>query len=111
MGVRNRVGRGLSYRPGRLHNLAELVPCNRFLGSLKVEKFGLRLKVAFSNATVSLIPTSGLVALLSNFKQRTPSGPFLAPWARKTYVSTKERELRQTFENFQRDCHTRRAIK
>ncbi len=33
MGARNRVGIGLSYRPSRLHNsLAELVPCNRFLG-------------------------------------------------------------------------------
>ncbi len=36
MGARNRVGIGLSYRPARLHSLAELVPWNRFLGSLKV---------------------------------------------------------------------------
>jgi hypothetical protein len=35
-GARNRVGIGLSYRPARLHSLAELVPWNRFLGSLKV---------------------------------------------------------------------------
>ncbi len=41
MGVRNRVGIGLSYRPARLHWLAELIPWNRFLGSLKVYKFGL----------------------------------------------------------------------
>jgi hypothetical protein len=34
MGGRNRVGIGLSYRPARLHSLAELVPWNRFLGSL-----------------------------------------------------------------------------
>ncbi len=33
---RNRVGIGLSYRPARLHWLAESIPCNRFLGSLKV---------------------------------------------------------------------------
>ncbi len=33
---RNRVGIGLSYRSARLHTLAELVPRNRFLGSLKV---------------------------------------------------------------------------
>jgi hypothetical protein len=33
---RNRVGIGLSHRPARLHSLAELVPWNRFLGSLKV---------------------------------------------------------------------------
>jgi hypothetical protein len=27
------------------HWLAELIPCNRFLGSLKVRKFGLRLRL------------------------------------------------------------------
>jgi hypothetical protein len=36
MGARNRVGIWLSYRAARLHSLAELVPWNRFLGSLKV---------------------------------------------------------------------------
>jgi len=36
MWARNRVGMGLSYRPAKLHSLAELVPWNRFLGSLKV---------------------------------------------------------------------------
>ncbi len=36
MEARNRVGIGLSFRPARLHSLAELVPWNRFLGSLKV---------------------------------------------------------------------------
>jgi hypothetical protein len=41
LGARNRVGIGLSYRPARLHKLAEFIPCNRFLGSLKVYKFGL----------------------------------------------------------------------
>ncbi len=41
MGARNRGGIGLSYRPTRLHSLAELVSWNRFLGSLKVQKFGL----------------------------------------------------------------------
>jgi hypothetical protein len=42
MGARNRVGIGLWYRLARLHILAELVPWNRFLGSLKDLKFGLR---------------------------------------------------------------------
>jgi hypothetical protein len=36
IGARNQVGIGLSYRPARLRSLAELVPWNRFLGSLKV---------------------------------------------------------------------------
>jgi hypothetical protein len=36
MGARNRVGIGLSYRTARLHSLSELVPWNRFLGSLNV---------------------------------------------------------------------------
>ncbi len=41
MGARKRLGIGLSYRPTRLHSLVELVPWNRFMGSLKVWKFGL----------------------------------------------------------------------
>jgi hypothetical protein len=36
MGAKNREEIGLSYRPARLHRLAESIPCNRFLGSLKV---------------------------------------------------------------------------
>jgi hypothetical protein len=36
LGARHRVGIGLSYRPARLHRLAELIPWNRFLGSLNV---------------------------------------------------------------------------
>ncbi len=36
MGASNRVGIGLFYRPARLHRLVELIPWNRFLGSLKV---------------------------------------------------------------------------
>jgi hypothetical protein len=30
VGARNRVGIGLSYRPARLHRLAELIPWNTF---------------------------------------------------------------------------------
>jgi hypothetical protein len=37
MGARNRVRRGLSYWPARLHSLAELVTLNPFLGPLKVK--------------------------------------------------------------------------
>jgi len=33
-GARNRAGIGLSYRPARLHSLAEVVPWNRLLGPL-----------------------------------------------------------------------------
>jgi hypothetical protein len=43
MGARNRVGICLSYWPARLHSLVKLVPWNRFLGSLKFKKFGLRI--------------------------------------------------------------------
>ncbi len=41
MGDRNRQGRGFSYRPARLFRLAESIPLNRFLGSLKVLKYRL----------------------------------------------------------------------
>jgi hypothetical protein len=33
MGARNQVGIGLSYRPARLHRLAESIPWNGLLGS------------------------------------------------------------------------------
>jgi hypothetical protein len=36
MGARHRVGIGLSYRPARLHRLAEFIPWNRFMGSINV---------------------------------------------------------------------------
>jgi hypothetical protein len=36
--ARNRVEIGLPYRPAMLHRLAESIPWNRFLGSLKVKK-------------------------------------------------------------------------
>jgi hypothetical protein len=48
MGARHRVGIGLSYRPARLHRLAELMPWNRFLGSINVYKYGLsRPEIAY----------------------------------------------------------------
>jgi hypothetical protein len=36
MGARHRVGIGLSYRPARLHRLSELMLWHRFLGSINV---------------------------------------------------------------------------
>jgi hypothetical protein len=44
MRARHRVGIWLSYRPARKHWLAELMPWNRFLGSIKVSKYGLWTK-------------------------------------------------------------------
>ncbi len=43
MGARNRAGIGLSYRPTRLHRLAEFIPWSQFLGSINVYKYGLRI--------------------------------------------------------------------
>ncbi len=51
MGAGNRGGIRLSYRPGRLHSLAVLVPWNRFLGSLKVKKFRLSSHVRLFRAS------------------------------------------------------------
>jgi hypothetical protein len=36
MGARNRRGIGLSYRPARLHRLAELIPWNQFPGPINI---------------------------------------------------------------------------
>ncbi len=35
VGARNQVGIGLSYRPARPNRLAEFIPWNQFLGSMK----------------------------------------------------------------------------
>jgi hypothetical protein len=43
MGARHRVGIRLLYRPAMLNRLAEFIPWNRFLGSINVKKYGLRL--------------------------------------------------------------------
>jgi hypothetical protein len=40
MGARNRMVKGSSHRPARLHRLEELIPWNRFLGSLTVNNSG-----------------------------------------------------------------------
>ncbi len=40
-GARNRVRIELSYRPAGLQRMAELIPWNRFLGSINFYKFGL----------------------------------------------------------------------
>jgi hypothetical protein len=56
MEARNRVGIGFSYQPARLHRLAELIPWNRFLGSLKFYNSGSEaVYVAGSNVEQSLV--------------------------------------------------------
>jgi hypothetical protein len=46
MGARNRGGRGLSYRPARLHRQAEFIPRNQFWGPIHVKKCWLRIPVS-----------------------------------------------------------------
>jgi hypothetical protein len=55
LGARNREEIGLLYQPARLRRLEELMPWNRFLGSLKVTKFGLRSLVIHSDPEVSTV--------------------------------------------------------
>jgi hypothetical protein len=59
MGARHRLGIGLSYRPARLHRLAELMPWHRFLGSIKVSKYQLWSRIQKCSQCLTLIP--GLV--------------------------------------------------
>ena len=49
MGARNRVRTGLSYRPAMLNSLAEYIPWNKFLGSLKVKKNRALVKFLHKN--------------------------------------------------------------
>jgi hypothetical protein len=41
MGTRHRGGIGFSYRPARLHRLAEFNPWNQFRGPINIKKYGL----------------------------------------------------------------------
>jgi hypothetical protein len=72
MGTRNQVGIGLPYRPARLHRLAELIPWNRFFGSFKVKKFGLRV--------LSLSLQSSVLGLPHPLTRRQVCSPLL--WLR-----------------------------
>jgi hypothetical protein len=70
MGARNRVGIGLSYWPARLHSLAELVPWNRFLGSLKMWKCGLSPdQPQYPEPVVRVASCSTLQLILAGFWQ------------------------------------------
>jgi hypothetical protein len=42
----------VSYRPARLHRLAESIPWNRFLGSMNVYKYGLSIQLEDGSGTV-----------------------------------------------------------
>ncbi len=76
MVARNGVWLGLSYRPGRLHKLAELVPWNRIVGFLKSLK--IRALTFCANLESSLV--SGLD------------------------VAGEERNLHLHIQNFVSDC-------
>ncbi len=96
MGARNRLGMGLSYRPARLqvHSLAELVPWNRFMGSLKVEKFGLSQAITVSHALhLALCPE-----LETNCQLVLASEPvFVNLWRSPGIDSQPARPVRQLF--------------
>jgi hypothetical protein len=51
MGARNRRGIGLSYRPARLHRLAEFIPWNKFRGPIHV----LKLRALETNIELDII--------------------------------------------------------
>jgi hypothetical protein len=54
MGARKRVGIGLSYRPARLHRLAESIPWTLFLGSQNVYKLGLWFRYTYLLVSMDL---------------------------------------------------------
>ncbi len=69
MGARNRGRRGLSYRPARLHRLAEFIPWNRFRGPIHVSKYG-SWKV-HSMHGMRIITTNNVVFALYSRKEST----------------------------------------
>jgi hypothetical protein len=81
MGPRNRVGIGLSYRPARLHRLVELIPWNRFLSFLKIEKYRLRLPCYSNYSPFSLASYKADIGKLSPSLKSLPPPPSPAPVA------------------------------
>jgi hypothetical protein len=75
MGAWNRVGIGLSYRPARLHRLAEFIRWDRFLSSINILKYGLRAhaQVSARDADPARVQASAPL--------RRPSVPHLHPAA------------------------------
>jgi hypothetical protein len=66
----------LSYRPARLHRLAESNPRSRFLGSINVYKYQLRPRAKLSKPNVSLeqygmVRTGTYRPMYTSFKGRT----------------------------------------
>jgi hypothetical protein len=59
MGVRNRVGIELSYRPARLQRPAEFTPWNRFLDSIKLKNTGSGKRLAPGNQPQEHGPLDG----------------------------------------------------
>ncbi len=79
MGARNRIGIGLSYRPAWLHRLAELIPQNRFLCSLKVKKFGLCWRIDSLESTLGLFESLKNRALAGFVRQPYVIVNFIPP--------------------------------
>jgi hypothetical protein len=69
MWARQRVGIGLSYRPARLQRLAELMPWNRFLGSIIVYKYGLRF-LGGTYPSAAMDHFSGVDPILASLDRR-----------------------------------------
>ncbi len=69
MGAGNRVRIGLSYRPARLHRLAELIPWNRFLGSLNVYKYCIgSARQATLHSLAELVPSNRFLGSFKVYK-------------------------------------------
>jgi hypothetical protein len=93
MGARNRVGIGLSYRPARLHRLAEFIPWNRFLGSKTFKNTGSgsipniagsKAKFIVAEWGIQLTPTKGCRPGLPAYV--ACDGPIRQPYAGVNFI-------------------------
>ncbi len=57
MGARNRGGIGLSYRPARLHRLAEFIPWNQFRGPIRLKIRAQDTYAMCLSKTAAIAPT------------------------------------------------------
>jgi hypothetical protein len=82
MGARNREGIGLSYRPARLHRLAEFIPWNQFRGAHNHLKIRAQSTKSGKNQSVHSFRSSGLWEG-SNNNHALPSQTYFMVFGRK----------------------------
>ncbi len=86
----------MSYGPARLHRLAELIPWNQFLGSIKLKKFVLRTGILSKGVYAEKVPFQLKSSLFSGRKVGFATG--------RAELSAEKVRVDLSFRNRPPDC-------